>query len=36
MVDEARRRIAAGETKSAAARDMAISRATLYRHLNNT
>ncbi|MDK8768946.1 recombinase family protein [Corynebacterium freneyi] len=33
MVTEARRRIAAGETKAAVARDLKIGRATLYRYL---
>ena len=33
QVDEARRRIAAGETKAGVARDLKIGRATLYRYL---
>lgn len=35
MVAEARRRIAAGETKTAVARAMGIGRTTLYEYLNN-
>ncbi len=34
MVAEARRRIAAGETKASVARDMGVGRATLYRYLS--
>lgn len=36
QVDEARRRIAAGETKASVARSMNVGRATLYRYLNAT